>query len=219
MWRACLMLLAALIVSACDTRVQRLQAIAEVEQTCGLAPNSFSRRAADAKAMTSKSEPEAPGRPRPAAAHKLIYLGTVSYVQQDVVSKRECVRSYSSKRGYTFTFQVLGPYSLGGNTSPRPAKCESSRPGWRTPIDGSEDMLTAHLIDIRKDGRIAWDGNASDRKALADQLSRNSLKSDKRPILLNFERGADCALLDSIRAEVEGRVGCAQGRCFEESYK
>jgi len=91
-------------LSGCDTRAQRLEAIAEVERACGLPHDSLYRNAADAKAVTNRSSQIPGGGPPAARARNLIYLG--SYRRDDVLRKMDCVRSYISKRGYTFNLHA-----------------------------------------------------------------------------------------------------------------
>jgi hypothetical protein len=95
------------------------------------------------------------------------------------------------------------------------ASCSTPLPGWQRPGSGWH-LLDRNRLRIRADGSLLWNRVVISRETLGDYLSRIRVMEPQPATILEVDSRANCAMVRSIRSQIDHVLGCAEnGLCGE----
>jgi hypothetical protein len=95
-----------------------------------------------------------------------------------------------------------------GGDGKYPSQCAAPLPSWRKPSDGYGVFAIVNRVTLKRDGKIAWNG----QKITLQQLNDYSAMLPKyNPVpftILQIDQGANCSVVRQVRQTINDRAKC-----------
>lgn len=95
------------------------------------------------------------------------------------------------------------------------SRCADPPVGWLRPSDGRLDLAVVNTLVVEKNGELKWNGVKIRRSELTSYFKKVRNINPSPFTILSPHPEADCAIINSIRNEMNETLGCKNGGCGE----
>jgi hypothetical protein len=118
---------------------------------------------------------------------------------------------------------LLAALALMSATSADPAKptypdqCGARPPGWLGPKSRFGDLTMRNTVNLRRNGRLAWNGQDVSDQEIRHLLSQTYRLNPRPLVLMTVQRGTPCSRVKQVRLLMNATSICKTGHCGEGS--